>query len=205
MTVRIENFKDYHKIIFKNDPENNNLRLLVILSPIFIASFDNTNGYLTFLRSCIDKSKFTYGLYPNFFNNFSISDYKKSYESYLINEDIYLRDDGMIEFRINILDEKFLVSLISLIEAIIIDRESNYYFTNYFMEIRDDIVINGRRSILANGIQGFYLSKYVLVWMLDLCDYIFKNKQSYIDDIRPIYELANNMQTPGFLQKKDEL
>ena len=103
----------------------------------------------------------------------------------------------MIEFRINPLDDIYLNGLVSLIEVLILDEKSNAYFTDYFKKMRDDIVINGRRSILDNGIQGFYLSKYLVVWMIDLCDYVINISPEKRDDIKAIYSLANNLKTPS--------
>lgn len=170
---------------------------MVTLSPIFIASFDSGKNELEYLNKTIEKSKFTYGLYPNFFSNFDIDDYKKAYEDYEVEEDIYLNEQNNIEFRINPLDHSYLNSLIALIEGIILDEKSNEHFTKYFDQMRDDIVRNGRRSILANSIQGFYLSKYVVVWMLDLCQYVIDNHPAKKDDIMAIYNLANTLKTPS--------
>lgn len=195
--MNIEKNKDYIKLIFPNDEDNNNLKLLVTLSPIFIASFDSGKNELEYLNKTIEKSKFTYGLYPNFFSNFDIDDYKKAYEDYEVEEDIYLNEQNNIEFRINPLDHSYLNSLIALIEGIILDEKSNEHFTKYFDQMRDDIVRNGRRSILANSIQGFYLSKYVVVWMLDLCQYITNHHPAKKDDIMAIYNLANTLKTPS--------
>ena len=93
------------------------------------------------------------------------------------------------------MDDIYVKALSSLIEAIIIDDKVSEYFTNYFAKIRDDIVINGKRSIIANGIQGFYLSKYIVVWMMDLCNYLKKNNPKIYKDIIPIYELSNNLKS----------
>ena len=195
--MNIEKNKDYTKLIFPNDEENNNLKLLVILSPIFIASFDSGENELEYLSKTIEKSKFAYGLYPKFFADFDIDEYKKAYKNYEVEEDIYLNEQNNIEFRINPIKDIYLDSLIALIEALIIDEKSNEHFTKYFAEMRDDIVRNGRRSILANGIQGFYLSKYVVVWMLDLCQYVIDNHPAKKDDIMAIYNLANTLKTPS--------
>lgn len=195
--MNIEKNKDYTKLIFPNDEENNNLKLLVTLSPIFIASFDSGKNELEYLSKTIEKSKFPYGLYPDFFADFDIEEYKKAYKNYQVEEDIYLNEQNNIEFRINPIDHKYLDSLIVLIETIILDKKSNEHFTKYFAQMRDDIVRNGRRSILANGIQGFYLSKYVVVWMLDLCQYVIDNHPAKKDDIMAIYELANTLKTPS--------
>lgn len=195
--MNIEKNKEYTKLIFPNDEENNNLKLLVILSPIFIASFDSGKNELEYLSKTIEKSKFPYGLYPNFFVNFDIEEYKKAYKNYQVEEDIYLNEQNNIEFRINPIKDIYLDSLIALIEALIIDEKSNEHFTKYFAQMRDDIVRNGRRSILANGIQGFYLSKYVVVWMLDLCQYVMDHHPEKKDHIRPIYNLANTLKTPS--------
>ena len=198
--MNIEKNKDYTKLIFPNDEENNNLKLLVTLSPIFIASFDSGKNELEYLSKTIEKSKFPYGLYPNFFANFDIEEYKKAYKNYEVEEDIYLNEQNNIEFRINPIDHKYLDSLIVLIETIILDKKSNEHFTKYFAQMRDDIVRNGRRSILANGIQGFYLSKYVVVWMLDLCQYVMDNHPAKKDDIMAIYELVNMLKTPSSIK-----
>ena len=193
--MNIEKNKDYTKLIFPNDKNNNNLKLLVTLSPIFIASFDSGKNELEYLSKTIEKSKFPYGLYPKFFADFDIDEYKKAYKNYEVEEDIYLNEQNNIEFRINPIKDIYLDSLIALIEALIIDERSNEHFTKYFAEMRDDIVRNGRRSILANGIQGFYLSKYVVVWMIDLCHYVKDHQPEKWEATVPIYELANNLKT----------
>lgn len=193
--MNIEKTKDYTKLVFPNDNNNNNLKLLVTLSPIFIASFDSGKNELEYLSKTIEKSKFPYGLYPNFFADFDIDNYKKAYKNYQVEEDIYLNEQNNIEFRINPIKDIYLDSLIALIEALIIDEKSNEDFTKYFAEMRDDIVRNGRRSILANGIQGFYLSKYVVVWMLGLCQYVKDHHPEKRESIVPIYDLANNLKT----------
>ena len=61
--MKIENNITYTKLVFPNDEKNNNLKLLVILSPIFIASFDSGKEDLEFLNKTIENSKFPYGLY----------------------------------------------------------------------------------------------------------------------------------------------
>lgn len=195
--MNIEKNKDYIKLIFPNDGDNNNLKLLVTLSPVFIASFDSGKNELEFLKQTIEKSRFPYGLYPNFFSDFDIDDYRKAYKNYEVEEDIFLNEQNNIEFRINPFDDIYLNSLIALIEGIILDEKSNEYFTKYFDQMRDDIVRNGRRSILANSIQGFYLSKYVVVWMLDLCQYVMDHHPAKKDDLMAIYELTNTLKTPS--------
>lgn len=200
MTINVEKYDDHIKIIFPNDKENKNLKLLVTLSPILIAAFDNGSYELEFLRKIIEKSKFPYGLYPKFFDNFDIDQYKKSYDLYEVKEDIYLNDENNVEFIINPLDDIYINGLVAVIEGVIINQKSNDYFTDYFKEMRDDIVINGRRSILANGIQAFYLSKYVVVWMIDLCDYVRENFPDKKNDIGSIYKLANNLKTPSLIK-----
>lgn len=195
MTLEIEKNKDYVKVIFPNDLKYKRLRLLVILSPILIASFDNGRYELEFLKNSIEKSIFPYGLYPNFFQGFSIEDYRKSYENYNSAEDIFLNKENNIEFIINPMDNQYINALTSIIENVVIDPKANYYFTDYFKEIRNDIVINGRRSILANGIQGFYLSKYVVVWMIDIVNFIKENNPNAYKDLEIIENLTNNLKT----------
>lgn len=196
MTLEIEKNKDFVKIIFPNDLEYKRLRLLVILSPILIASFDNGSYELEFLKNSIEKSKFPYGLYPNFFQDFSIENYRKSYENYNSAEDIFLNKENEIELIINPMENQYIDSLARIIESIIIDPKANSFYTDYFKEIRNDIVINGRRSILANGIQGFYLSKYVVVWMIDIVNFIKENNPDAYKDLVLIENLTNNLKTP---------
>lgn len=193
--IDIKKNTDYIKFSFKNDENNNRLRLLVTLSPIFIASFDNGNEELEFLKDTIKISNFPYGLYPNFFEGFNREKYLSSYENLKANEDIILNHDGVIDFYINPIDEKYIMALKTLIESLIINEASNKYWTKFFKEIRNDIVINGRRSILANGIQAFYLNKYVLVWMMDLCDYIKENNLKDYSNVKAIYDLSSNLKT----------
>lgn len=196
MTLEIEKNKDYVKIIFPNDLEYKRLRLLVILSPILIACFDNGYNELEFLKNSIEKSKFPYALYPNFFQGFSIENYRKSYENYNSAEDIFLNKENNIEFIINPMENQYIDPLARIIESIIIDPKANSFYTDYFKEIRNDIVINGRRSILANGIQGFYLSKYVVVWMIDIVNFIKENNPDAYKDLELIENLTNNLKTP---------
>lgn len=196
MTLLVDYKENHIEYSFASDMDRDKLKLLVILSPIFIASFDNGSRELSYLKDTIEESKFAYGLYPHFFDGFSIDSYKKAYENYEVKEDIYLDSENLIVFRINSMEEKFAQALATMIESLIIDDGSRKYFLDYFAKIRDDIVINGRRSILANCIQGFYLSKYVVVWMLDLCSYIRDNFPDKYNSILPINELANNLKTP---------
>ena len=191
----IEKNKDFIKYSFLNDEDNNRLRLLVTLSPIFIACFDNGTYELEFFKNTIKKSVYPYGLYPNFFEGFDKDSYFKEYENKEVNEDIILERDGSIDFYVNPMEEKYVIALKNLIEGLILDSEANKYWDDYFKKIRNDIVINGRRSIIANGIQGFYLNKYVLVWMMDLCDYIKENNSNLYEDILPIYNLSSNLKT----------
>ena len=191
----IEKNKDFIKYSFLNDRYNNRLRLLVTLSPIFIACFDNGTYELEFLKNTIEKSAYPYGLYPNFFEGFDRDSYFKAYENKSIKEDIILNKDGYVDFYANPMDEKYIIALRSLIEGLILDSEANKYWNDYFKKMRNDIVINGRRSIIANGIQGFYLNKYVLVWMMDLCEYIKENNPKLYEYILPIYNLSSNLKT----------
>lgn len=197
MTVDIVNRLDSTTFIFENDRDNKRLRLLVIISPILIASFDNGDYDLEYFKKTISNSKFQYGLYPEFFNNFSLSDYFKSYENYCPSEDIILNNDNKIEFTINPVNENLEKSMVAIISGLILDDDNLDYYLDYFAKIRDDIVINGRRSILANGIQGFFLSRYVVVWMIDICEYLIDSNKDLTNDLRPIYKLATELKKPG--------
>lgn len=203
--ISIEKNKDFIRLIFPSDDNFKKLRLLVILSPIFIASFDSGKNQLEFLKNTIDKSKFAYGLYPKFFEGFDIDDYRKSYKDYQVKEDIYINENNDIEFVVNPMDDNYLDSLICLIDKLIIDENNLNYFLDYFAKIRNDIVINGRRSILANGIQGFYLSKYVVVWMIDLCNHLLRENPDLLEKLNPIYSLSNNLKTISQVKNKASL
>ena len=168
------------------------LKLLVTLSPIFIACFDSSESELGYFREKIEKSNFSYGLYPNFFS-FNESAYRKFYSGNEIKEDIYLTEDRDIIFSLNPLDDKYILALAYLLDKLIIDDCNREKLTNYFAKIRDDIVINGRRSILANGIQAFYLSKYVVVWMLIFCESLMETYEDARFFLDPIYEKINNL------------
>ena len=108
-------------------------------------------------------------------------------------EDIYLTEDRDITFSLNPIDDKYILALAYLLDKLIIDDNNREKLTDYFAKMRDDIVINGRRSILANGIQAFYLSKYVVVWMLIFCEGLmetYEDARFYLD---PIYEKINKL------------
>ena len=198
--IEVKKDKDYIIYSFANNPDNSRLRLLVILSPIFIACFDNGTYDLEFLKNTIKKSAYPYGLYPNFFEDFNKDTYFREYENKKANDDIILNKNACIDFYINPMDDQYIRSLKSLIEELIIDESANKHWIAYFKKMRNDIVINGRRSIIANGIQGFYLNRYVLVWMMDLCDYIKENNPSLYPDLLDIFNLASNLKTPKDLK-----
>lgn len=168
------------------------LKLLVTLSPIFIACFDSSKSELEYFIEKIGESNFSYGLYPNFFS-FDEDSYRKFYDKNDMKEDIYLTEDKNIIFSLNPLDDKYITALAYLIEKLIIDDCNKEKLVDYFAKIRDDIVINGRRSILANGIQAFYLSKYVVVWMLILCEGLMETYEDARFFLDPVYEKINNL------------
>lgn len=193
-------FEDCFCLEIENDPEDEKLKLLVILSPIFIAAFDNGNVELEFLKKNIENSSYPFALYPNFFGNFDKEEYFNAYRdknSEKITEDIILREDKIIEFYFNSLPETYLKSLLAMVDGLIEDDSNRRNLLQYFDQMRDDIVINGRRSILANGIQAFYLNKYVVVWMLDLFAFIQKNKADVSSFLDPIMDLVNSLKTPA--------
>lgn len=191
-------FEDCFCLEIENDPEDEKLKLLVILSPIFIAAFDNGNVELEFLKKTIENSSYPFALYPDFFGIFDKDQYFKAYEDKdegKITEDIILREDKIIEFYFNSLPEAYLKSLLAMVDGLIEDDSNRRNLLQYFDQMRDDIVINGRRSILANGIQAFYLNKYVVVWMLDLFAFIQKNKADVSSYLDPIMDLVNSLKT----------
>lgn len=193
---KLEKIDEKEKIIinFKNDKENETLRLLVILSPIFITIFDNSTN-LEFFRENLEKSNFKYGIYPNFFEDFSDEKYFEFYENHKKIEDIILNKDESIDFTINYIENKYILALVAMIE-VIFSKYNRKNLINYFKEIRNDIVINGRRSILANDIYAFYLSKYLVNWALDLMKIArYKDEKRYFY-IKEIYKLTNNLKRP---------
>ena len=180
------------KFIIPSGDDLTRLELLVTLSPIFIACFDSSESELGYFREKIDKSNFSYGLYPNFFS-FNENAYRKFHSENDIKEDIYLTEDRDIIFSLNPLDDKYILALAYLLDKLIIDNCNREKLTDYFAKIRDDIVINGRRSILANGIQAFYLSKYVVVWMLILCEGLMETYEDARLFLNPIFEKTNKL------------
>lgn len=184
------------KFIIKDDDENKRLKLLVILSPIFLASFDSSEEELGFFKKKLENSNFPYGLYPEFFP-FSENDYRSFYKNAENKEDIYLNKNQEIEFSLNPLLDKYILALAYLIEHLIVDDKSRDALLDYFNEIRNDIVINGRRSILANGIQAFYLSKYVLVWIMTFCENLMEEKEGELF-LGPIYQRINSLKRADF-------
>lgn len=180
------------KFIISCGDDLTKLRLLVTLSPIFIACFDSSEVELSYFREKIEKSNLSYGLYPHFFS-FDENAYRKFYAENEMKEDIYLTEDRDITFSLNPIDDKYILALAYLLDKLIIDDNNREKLTDYFAKMRDDIVINGRRSILANGIQAFYLSKYVVVWMLIFCEGLmetYEDARFYLD---PIYEKINKL------------
>lgn len=186
--------KDKIRILIENDKKDEILKLLVILSPIFITIFDNSNN-LSFFRENLKYSNFTYGLYPNFFEGFDRNKYFNFYNIHDKNEDIILNEDNTIIFTVNYIEKKYIISLIALME-VVFEKYNRRMLIDYFKKIRNDIVINGRRSILANDIYAFYLSKYLINWALDLMKIARYKDSERFELIRPIYELSNNLKRP---------
>lgn len=193
---KLENTNDVDKVIISinNDKNFESLRLLVILSPIFITIFDNSTS-LEFFKKNLEESNFEYGLYPNFFEDFSKDAYFEFYRKNEKKEDIILNENNEINFTINLVEDKYILSLVSLIE-VIFSKYNRKNLIEYFEEIRNNIVINGRRSIIANDIYAFYLSKYLVNWALDLMKIAkYKDKDRFIY-IKEIYKLTNNLKRP---------
>ncbi|WP_306485091.1 hypothetical protein [Anaerococcus sp.] len=180
------------KFIMDNDKENDKLMLLVILSPIFLACFDSSIEELDFFREKISNSNFPYGLYPEFFP-FDENIYRRFYKNRENKEDIFLNEEGLIEFTINPIKDKYILALAYLLEKLVEDDNNRKKLLKYFDKIRNDIVINGRRSILANGIQAFYLSKYVLVWMIEIMDKLIAEEIDGNIYLKDIYNRLENL------------
>lgn len=191
--------KNCFSLTIVNDNDNEKLKLLVILSPIFISAFDNGNYELEFLKNIIENSQYPFGLYPSFFDNFDIKNYLAVYKNRdetILTEDIILNTDNTIDFYFNTLEDKYLKSLLSMVDSLIEDKNNRKNLLKYFDKMRDDIVINGRRSIIANGIQAFYLNKYVVVWIIDLINFIKENNPDSYKYLQAIFDLINNLKTP---------
>lgn len=189
--------KDGIILSFKTDEDFKRLRLLVILSPILIASFDSRKEELGYFKENLEVSNFKYGLYPYFFQDFDLKDYLDFYKKNPQVEDIKVYENLKVDFYLNYLKDSYILSLVAMVEALILDDKTCHSLLRYFDKMRNDIVINGRRSILANGIQAFYLGKYVVVWALDLYKIIEKSRPDLYGYIRPIYKLTNNLKRPG--------
>lgn len=191
--------KDCFSLTIVNDNDNEKLKLLVILSPIFIAAFDNGEYELEFLKKNIETSLYPFALYPRFFNNFDKKNYLAVYKNRdktILTEDIILNADNTIDFYFNTLENKYLISLLSMVDSLIEDKNNRKNLLKYFDKMRDDIVINGRRSIIANGIQAFYLNKYVVVWIIDLINFIKENNPDSYKYLQAIFDLINTLKTP---------
>lgn len=183
------------KFIIDNDKDKEKLLLLVILSPIFFASFDSSSEELDFFRGEISNSNFAYGLYPEFFP-FDEEKYRLVYKNKENKEDIFLSEEGLIEFTMNPIGDEYILALAYLLEKLIEDDINRKKLLKYFDKIRNDIVINGRRSILANGIQAFYLSKYVLVRMITFCEDLIEKDYKAKDYLSSILSKSESLQRP---------
>ena len=149
--------EDWFSISVMNDLKSEKLKLLVILSPILIACFDKGSFELEFLKKTIEKSSFPYGLYPNFFKDLNKDKYFYHYKDWdkdSICEDIILNKDGRIDFYINPLPGSYLRALVVMVDTLIEDYSNRKELLKYFDKMRDDIVIEGRRWIIANGIEA---------------------------------------------------
>ncbi|ACV29372.1 Uncharacterised protein [Anaerococcus prevotii] len=185
------------KFLVANDRDYEKLMLFVILSPIFIACFDSSSQELDFFRRRISNSNFPYGLYPEFFP-FEEEKYRNFYMNKENKEDIFLNEEGLIEFTINPIGDKYILALAYLLEKLIEDDKNRKKLLTYFAEIRNDIVINGRRSILANGIQAFYLSKYVVVRMIEIIDKLMAEEKNDNIYLKAIYDRLENLKRCDF-------
>lgn len=195
----------FYKIIFENDKENEIAYILTILSPVFIACFDNGYGELSFLRDSIVESKFPYGLNPFFSKIYRQGfDFEKISIDQSPNDDICLDPNKMVNFTVNPMEDMHLKSLLCLIDKLVLDDSNRKKLLEYFDGVDYYILINGRRSILANGIQAFYLRKYVAVWMIDLIKLVLENNPEYKIILKPIYDLTSNLKTPRIAKKSIE-
>lgn len=192
----------FYKIIFENDKENEIAYILAILSPIFIACFDNGYEELSFLKDSIKKSRFPYGLNPFFSKIYKQAfDFEKKSIDQSPNDDICLDPNNIVNLTINPMEDIYLKSLLCLIDKLVLDDSNRKKLLEYFDGVDYNILINGRRSILSNGIQAFYLRKYVAVWMIDLIKLVLENNPEYKIILNPIYDLTSNLKTPRIAKK----
>lgn len=190
-------YEDLREVKFIIDNDKEKLLLLVILSPIFLASFDSSSEELDFFREKISSSNFAYGLYPEFFP-FDEEKYRLVYENKENKEDIFLNEEGLIEFTINPIGDEYILALAYLLEKLVEDDINRKKLLKYFDKIRNDIAINGRRSILANGIQAFYLSKYVVVRMIEIIDKLMAEEKNGNIYLNAIYDRLENLKRCDF-------
>ena len=192
----------FYRIVFENDKKNEKAYILAILSPIFIACFDKGHEELSFLKDSIKNSKFPYGLNPFFSKIYKQDfDFEKISIDQISSDDIYLDYKNLINFTINPIEDMYLKSLLCLLDKLILDDSNRKKLLEYFDGVDYNILINGRRSILANGIQAFYLRKYVAVRMIDLVNFILVKNPECKTILNPIYDLISNLKTPRLENK----
>ncbi|MDO4594311.1 MAG: hypothetical protein Q4B52_02935 [Tissierellia bacterium] len=177
---------DYIEI--KMERNFDKVKLLAILSPLFMTMFNSDNfSFFNFLN---ERSKYQFAIFPNFFD-FDESKYMKHLEEDKLYEDIIYGKD--IIYRINFMKDHYLTALIALLFYYIEDDKKRIELLDYFSGMKDRTVINGRRSALANGLRGFYLSKYIAVWLKDLFEEIKEEDKHYFSYIKEVYELNENL------------
>ncbi|MCI5839153.1 MAG: hypothetical protein MRZ81_01190, partial [Peptoniphilaceae bacterium] len=105
------NYESDFEIKFEiDDFAEEKIKLLVTLSPIFNAIFDNgkKDEYCSFLKDLSKKSKYEYALYDNFFSDFNLKNIEKNTTEF---EDINIKD-GFICFKFNNLANKYILGLV---------------------------------------------------------------------------------------------
>lgn len=185
--IKDENITHY-KISFDYSYEN--FSLLCILSPILFCIFDNSSGEYVFLRNLWNNHRYDFGIFPEIFP-FDYDYYKKNRDE---NDDIYV--DDKINFTINKITKKDLFSLLILIDILILDKSMNYKLNSYFSKMRNQTIINGRRSILKNDLYAFYLSKYICVWIKEIFKIIrllYPNEYKYLKYLNDLNEELSHL------------
>ncbi|MDD7382979.1 MAG: hypothetical protein SOZ89_01260 [Peptoniphilaceae bacterium] len=189
------NYESDFEIKFEiDDFAEEKIKLLVTLSPIFNAIFDNgkKDEYCSFLKDLSKKSKYEYALYDNFFSDFNLKNIEKNTTEF---EDINIKD-GFICFKFNNLANKYILGLVSMIETLVLNTSQRKLLLNYFKDLSDVIVKNSRRAVISNGNRAFILSKYVVVWFMELVKIIrikFPDNYKYV---KAIENLNLNLKLP---------
>lgn len=122
-------------------------------------------------------------------------------EGYLINyrKEGFFFEEGKDLFRISLGDSNardFSLAIISLFYAVVYNKDLVNNYLGKFAMINDRIIAGGFNSASYNGLQGYYFSSYFIKWILDLIDDTLEAELIEKSEIKPLYELINNLDNP---------